>query len=296
MEGELRNPDLFHWLIATFEQARPCFQTATNPASVALCQWMHDVEEKQLKRRMPTWAEDWAAELTAVYESTSPERAVKHQRLSDDDGQALSSASPVVSAEPTCAHTPTSQQHVANVIQSGPWSQPSPEVLTHPQKVVEALTTWGEMLAKVPFSQRENLIITFEPIVPIRSEAQLHSRVAAMGIPVFAKGTSPTQCPFGIQGGQAGQQSVAITLNREPAAKFTIQRQGRKDNIVLKGKRVVFEVHVVLCIVRCFGAPSCITSRCYPSSDATADVPASKPLVAPARKGNLLNMWSGSAK
>ena len=117
------------------------------------------------------------------------------------------------------------------VVRSGPWSQRSPEVITDRQGVVAALTAWGEMLAKVPFSQRENLIITYEPEVPVRSEAQLHSRVAAMGIPVFAKGTSPTKCPFGIQGGQAGQQSVAITHNREPATKFTIQRQGRKDNI-----------------------------------------------------------------
>ena len=46
-----------------------------NPATVALCDWMHSVQIEQLHRRMPAWAEEWAEELTEV---------VKHERSDDD--------------------------------------------------------------------------------------------------------------------------------------------------------------------------------------------------------------------
>ena len=177
-----------------------------NPASIALCKWMEEITSARSHSRMPEWAEEWANELTAEIDN-GPGR--KNILPSDDDTSQqpqlglLEEASPCQN-ERDKSRTPRRGLpglFSSDVVRSEPWCRPSPEMITNPQDIVSALHQWGNLLKQVPYSQKENLTVTFEPAIPIRSEAQLHSRVAAMGIPIFSKTSSPKTCPFGLQGG-----------------------------------------------------------------------------------------------
>lgn len=69
-----------------------------------------------------------------------------------------------------------------------------------------------------------------------------------MGVDVFLKGAPTTwlKCPFGIQGGQAGQFLVAVVFSKEPLVKVTVQMQRAKGNAVAKAKRAMFDTAVLM--------------------------------------------------
>ena len=191
------------------------------------------------------WAEQWAQELTEKH-------VQEHEDIDgrQDAGQVLRRT--ILEARDT---NPAMQPPIP---QANPWltlGSDDLKMLKSDKDLVDALWKWSSLVSSVERTPKADLTITFLPNPPIRSEAQLHQRVAAMGISVYQKGANPTTTPFGVQGGQRGQYSVAVTMCSEPAVRFTIQLQCAKGNLVLKGKRAVFETQVLLTVMPYLGVP-----------------------------------------
>ena len=248
---------------------------AHNPAQTALLRWMADCEETRhirqdqdriphlgLKQPLtrcetPAWATEWAAELTAKFESELGKDETTVMQTLSLERVSANASSP---QDQDRSRSPPKQERC----HANPWANPRSEdlaVLRTDKDIMKALDCWCEQMVPITRAQKADLTIAFEPLPPIRSEAQLHHRVAAMGIAVYAKGSTPVECPFGIQGGQAGQYSVAITLCLDPVVKFTIQLQCVKGNVVVKGKRAVFEIPIMLKLFRFLGQPKGISVK-----------------------------------
>ena len=147
-------------------------------------------------------------------------------------------------------------------------------------EVLSALDTWATKMANVPFKPADMLHVTFAPNPPVRTESQLHNRVASMGFSVFPRGSPPAPWAA-VAGGQAGQWSVSLFWDTNTTIKATLQMQNRQSNLILKVKRNMAEVALLRRILPVLGAPSQITLR-GDGNDKTDNVGKPKPLV-PAR-------------
>ncbi|CAE7541015.1 unnamed protein product [Symbiodinium sp. CCMP2592] len=235
-----------------------CYQPkAVWPQTVITSAWERHphVDPHKASHELPVWAEARAKELTEAYDHDHDHSDVpvnmtgtRPNRVLQELNQQVRSRSPVV--KPRCT--------------GNPWTQQTAEdrtMLKTSDDVLKGLRDWCDQMSPITRAQKADLTIAFDPTPPVRSEAQLHQRVSAMGIDVFAKGSNPTAPPFGIQGGQIGQYSVTVSLSLDPLVRFTIQLQCAKGNVVVKGKRTVFEVDIVLMLLRFLGIPKSIAVK-----------------------------------
>ena len=254
-----------------------CIQpTAVRPRIVSTPAWERHphVGPHTASYELPVWAEAWAKELTEAFDHDPAHSGVpvtmtdtRPSKVLQELNQRDRSRSPVV--KPRCTGNPWAQQTAED------WT-----ILKTSDDVLKGLQVWCDQMNPITRAQKADLTIAFDPTPPIRSEAQLHQCVSAMGIDVFAKGSNPTAPPFGIQGGQIGQYSVTVSLSLDPLVRFTIQLQCAKGNVVVKGKRTVFEIDIVLKLLRYLGIPKSIAVKVpeAKSRDKAVDKPSLVPL------------------
>lgn len=234
------------------------------------------------------WAEQWAQDFTEKH-------VQEHEDIDgrQDAGQVLRRTilEKTLNAQEARDTNPAMQPPIP---QANPWltlGSDDLKMLKSDKDLVDALWKWSSLVSSVERTPKADLTITFLPNPPIRSEAQLHQRVAAMGISAYQKGANPTTTLFGVQGGQRGQYSVAVTMCSEPAVRFTIQLQCAKGNLVLKGKRAVFETQVLLTVMPYLGAPCGISAQFVQPKRATKAANKENAPLVPAVKGNTLGRF-----
>ena len=197
-------------------------------------------------------AEQWAAELTSAF--------MKEEADAKARKDLARSRSP--------KRTKLQAKYPVN-----PWAKPSCEdllMLKTPDHLVQALHVWNAKVNAVSRLPKTDLVVTFEPSPAVASESHLHQKIAAMGVDVFPKGSTPISVPYGLQGGQAGQYSVALVFCKDPLIKVTVQMQRAKGNVAIKGKRSMFETCVIMMLLPVFGAPCSVTAKQPESSKSKA--------------------------
>ena len=245
----------------------------THSESSATASWQPQRSEDYDYR----WAEEWASELTHDFLTSESASCV--------DRKVARSRSPKRKEASTCQDV-------------NPWAQPSREdllMLKSNDQLVQALHVWNNKINSVARLPKADIIVTFEPSPAVASESHLHQKIAAMGVDVFPKGSTPSTLPHGIQGGQAGQYSVALLFCKDPLIKVTVQMQRVKANVVVKGKRAMFEIAVVMMLLPVFGAP---TSVCAKKEDAPKNKATAKENMMPIAKafGKQVNLgfWTAA--
>ena len=203
----------------------------------------------------PQWALDWAKELDADAAKVEERRVVDQLFPQKQNHQTV---------RHDCPSSPMRASKRPRAVYENPWetkSQDDMKMIRDNDGLVAALHVWDTQMKSVPRSPKMDVVMVFQPEPPLRTEAQLHLRVAAMGVDVFPKGASPPSCPFGLQGGQRGQFAVSLVLSRDPVTKVTLQLQCAKGNVVLKGKQSAFDIGMALMVLPYLGAPVQISGK-----------------------------------
>jgi len=158
-----------------------------------------------------------------------------------------------------------------------PFLKPKKEdlmILKTGEQILRGIDLWDEQMSALPPNPPKVVLhIMFRPEPAVRAELQLHAMATAMGFPVYAKGTSVTRVPVGIQGGQEGQWSVCLHFSKHDlSAKATLQMESKKGCIMLKCKRHLVSYGLMRKVIPFLGNPQSVSMR----SDTDTETPVAK--------------------